>query len=224
MTISEADLGALLDEVLDGGDGATDSRVVGDGKSGLIKRYVEVTTDQHSLAFQLLILQIGDGALELRLLDNYYCNDTSSSTRLETLYLHRWVNNLRRPSSSLSRDGSILCLLHRGLNLDELGLGVLPASGLIVMSVLDTYYLLRSQYQVCDGYGRGYGHWSHRTCLGHHWRSQLDSCRSWRGSLNWSSAGFRIFAWDGRLTIIDIIGDGNSTSAALNGRGGTFRR
>ena len=71
MTSADANLGALFDEVFDGGDGSANTSIISYGKSGFVKRNIEVTAHQHSLALELFVLQIRDGALKLRLLDNY---------------------------------------------------------------------------------------------------------------------------------------------------------
>ena len=76
------------------------------------------------------------------------------------VYFDRRINDFRRPSSGFSRQSSVLCLLHRCLNLDELGLGILPAgsldvfiNGMVRIIMIST----RSAIGTAGGMGTGEG-------------------------------------------------------------------
>mmetsp|Transcript_13005 Transcript_13005/g.22029 ORF Transcript_13005/g.22029 Transcript_13005/m.22029 type:complete len:479 (+) Transcript_13005:86-1522(+) len=58
----DQDLGAVVDEVLDGRDGTTDAGVVGD-VLGLVHGHVEVATHEHALALELSLTEIADRLL-----------------------------------------------------------------------------------------------------------------------------------------------------------------
>ena len=58
----DEDLGAVLDEVLDGGDGGADAGVVGDLEV-LVEGHVEVAAHEHGLALEVSLLEVADGLL-----------------------------------------------------------------------------------------------------------------------------------------------------------------
>ena len=58
----DEDLGAVLDEVLEGGDGGADAGVVGDLEVR-VERDVEVAADKHNLALEVSLGEVTDGLL-----------------------------------------------------------------------------------------------------------------------------------------------------------------
>ena len=58
----EDDLGALLEEELDGGDGGADAGVIGD-LLGVVERDVEVSAHEHLLPLQIRLAECADAPL-----------------------------------------------------------------------------------------------------------------------------------------------------------------
>lgn len=58
----DENLGAVLDEVLERGDGGADAGVVGDLHVG-VEGHVEIATHEHSLALEVSLLEVADGLL-----------------------------------------------------------------------------------------------------------------------------------------------------------------
>ena len=57
----DEDLGAVLHEVLEGGDGGADAGVIGD--HAVLEGDVEVAAHEHSLALEIVLLEVADGLL-----------------------------------------------------------------------------------------------------------------------------------------------------------------
>jgi len=61
---ADSDNGTLALQVFNGGDGGTDTGVIGDGLA--VKGYVDVTSDQDLLALELVLGEVLDGFLGLK--------------------------------------------------------------------------------------------------------------------------------------------------------------